>query len=323
MQHLLCVDGQQRHHAAQQHGKQVQRDGAQNDGPCADEGDARAKALQHRALCRAGRRGMGHHHAQQQRHAQHKAGTADGIGQLAPAQRVQQPAQQRPANAGHAHQHAVGGDGLGQLHTRHDLRQQALHGRARERAGAAIQHQHGINARHAAAAVARQPPEQCAAHAAHRPGQRQDALAVKAVDQVARRQQQGQHGQKLRQAHIGQRQRLPGQVVHLPGHHHGLHLGGDHGHHAGDQEGNKAGMAVDVGRFGGRGNSGARGDGLGGGHGWGQRVGRSPDAAIRPNGGRPDASGCRAGLQSSAGKASQRVRRWRGMRWRQRRCRCR
>ena len=190
---------------------------------------------------------MGHHHTQQQRHAQHKTRAAHGIGQLATAQRIQQPAQQRPSDAGHAHQHAVGGNGLRELPARHDLRQQALHGWPRKSTCAAIQHQHRINARHAAGPMARQPPQQGTAHAAHRPGQRQDAPAVKAIDQIACWQQQGQHGQKLRQTHIGQCQRLAGEVIHLPGHHHGLHLGGDHGHHAGDQKGNEAGVAVDAG----------------------------------------------------------------------------
>ncbi|MNV72662.1 hypothetical protein D3C71_1657680 [compost metagenome] len=126
----MGVDGQQGHHAAQQHRKQVERDGAQNDGARADKGNAPPKTLPHRALGRPRCGGIGHHHPQQQRHTQHKTGAAHGIGQLPATQGIQHAAEQRPANAGRAHEHAVGRNRLRELGARHDLRQQALHGRA-------------------------------------------------------------------------------------------------------------------------------------------------------------------------------------------------
>jgi hypothetical protein len=131
--------------------------------------------------------------------------------------------------------------------------QQAGQRRAGEGAGAAVGHQHRVEADQRPVDQ-RQPQQRRGADRLHAPAQTEDPLAVVAVDQVAGRQQQEQHGNELGQADIGQAHRVAGQIVDLPGHHHREDLHGEHGQHAGGEERQEAGLAV-YGRFGGHGTS--------------------------------------------------------------------
>ena len=124
------------------------------------------------------------------------------------------------------------------------MRQQALQRRARESAGGAIQHQHGIDARHTAMAMARQPQQQRTADTAQGPAGGQHFLAGQPVDQLACRQKQQQHRNELRQPDKGQSHGVAREVIDLPGHHHRLDLGGTHGKDPRDQENKKAAVLV-------------------------------------------------------------------------------
>jgi hypothetical protein len=122
-----------------------------------------------------------------------------------------------------------------------------------EGTGATVGHQHAIEGLDRPVDQ-RQPQQYRGAGRLHAPAQAEDPLAVEAVDQVAGRQQQEQHRQKLRQADIGQAHRVAGQVIDLPGHHHREDLHGEHGQHTGGEERQETGLAID-GKFGGHGAS--------------------------------------------------------------------
>ncbi|MNJ58226.1 hypothetical protein D3C77_538490 [compost metagenome] len=91
----------------------------------------------------------------------------------------------------------------------------------------------------------RQPEQRRGAGGFEQPAQRQDQLTVVAVDQVTRRQQQEQHWHELRQADIGQRQRIAGDVVDLPGNDHCLDLHGEHRQQTSGEKGGETGKTVD------------------------------------------------------------------------------
>ena len=202
MQHLVRVDGQQRHHAAQQYGKQIERNRAQHHGAAKDKADACTKALPDGVAAWLDGRlggfvalgGIPHLHAGHQYGAQGQRRHADAIRPLRAASSIQKAAQHRRANCGAAYHHAVGGNGLWQQGLRHQLRQQALHGRAGESTRCPKQHQHRINTGNARMPVARQPQQQAAAQCANGPAGRQNVLAWQAVNQIASGQQQKQHG---------------------------------------------------------------------------------------------------------------------------------
>ena len=175
---------------------------------------------------------------------EHETDQAGAVGQRAAAQRIERPAQHRAANGGHAHDHAVGGDGRGKALARYDLRQQAGQRRPGEGPRAAIKHQHAIVVDHRLAPH-RQPQQRSGTRGFEQPAQRQDQLAVIAVDQITGRQQQEQHRHELRQADIGQRQRIAGDVVDLPGNDYRLDLHGKHGQQASGEKGGETGKTVD------------------------------------------------------------------------------
>ena len=223
MEHVAGEHRQQREHAAQHHGEQIERDDAEHDRVVPHVEEARE---QHRKAQRLARGGgaLGFDVADQDARGDVER-RAQRVDQDR-AHRVEQPACRRPADHRDLRRRGAGRGGAGQQRHRHDARQQRGERGLLEGAGRAGDEHDGQQRfpRHPAARGAERQRR------AGKPGDEladaDDAAAVVAVGDMARHQHEQRGRHKLGQSDQPEVERIAGQVVHLPGHRHRLHLQG-------------------------------------------------------------------------------------------------
>ena len=222
MQDIAGIDRQQRRGAAQQHGKEIERNGAQHHRARTHELHAFDDALETRRQGFLRREAPSAQLAHDQRGGA-KAGDAKRIDRHR-AEGIEKAAQRGARDDGAGEGRGIGRDGAGQALLRHQEGQQRLSRGAGKAARRAEQHQHGIEHPGGVRPENAEGQEQGAAGGLQPRRQAIDAALVEAVGDVARRQGQQEHGQELAKAHQPQRQRRALHVVNLPADRHRLDL---------------------------------------------------------------------------------------------------
>ncbi len=242
MQDVAGIDRQQRRRPAQQHGKQVQRNGAEHHGARAHE----AHAFGH-ALIAGGFGGIRLEAPAAQvgddQCRANEARDADGIDRHRP-QRIQEAAQRRTRDHGGGEEGRIQPHRLGQPLRRHQEGQQRRAAGAGKAPRCAEQHQHGIEGQCLVRGENRQGQEQRAARRLQGRGEPIDPALVEAVGDVTGRQCEKEHGQELAQPHQAQRQGRTFHVVDLPADGHRLDLDGQGGNETRGDEKIKIAVAI-------------------------------------------------------------------------------
>ena len=223
--------GKQRRGAAEQHREQVERQRAEHhrltpDEPDAADRDSRAPIL--RSGARAGgawrMRAIATQCREHQRHVH-------DVRRRRVAEPVDQPAERRTEDGGELPGRAAPRDGVGIQRPRHELGAERRAGRLEKAAGDAAEEDDEIDRPDASrmqhAGLDREPEQR--ERAAQQGDQATTARSRSrgiAIREVARRQGEPDERQRLGQADEAERQRVVRERVDLPGHDHGLELGG-------------------------------------------------------------------------------------------------
>ena len=199
---------------AQQDGKQVQRNGSQDDRAGEDELESHDQAARRHLLLHRHR--MAPAHKADQREANQRGGGVERIDRgRVMGQRDQRAARRRPGHRGELETAAAPGHRPGKVPARDQLRQKRRAGRPEERARRARREQAEIDPEHMGAQRRDQRQAQARARD-HKIHQHDNPLAVVVIGDVPRRQREQDHRQHLRQSHQAEGQRRVRPLIEFP-----------------------------------------------------------------------------------------------------------